>query len=69
MYTFYSILIFFAYIININFKGVNKMDKTKTEKRTPQIQCSLFGSKVCPKPKECDGYNRLCSVWQRHSGR
>ncbi len=34
-----------------------------------EVCCSLKGSSLCPKPQECDGMNRLCSVWQVHSGK
>lgn len=32
------------------------------------IRCAIYGSKVCQNPK-CDGYTRLCTLWQRHSCR
>lgn len=66
---FCSIFKFSAYISNINFKGVIKVDKQKKEKSGQVIPCALLHSKICPKPKECDGINRLCSAWKNHSGR
>ena len=66
---FGSILYFYAYNYSINFKGVNFVDKKQSKQLSQEIPCTLHGSRVCPKPKECDGIHRLCSRWTGHSGR
>ena len=32
------------------------------------IPCSLMMTTVCPHP-ECNGYERMCSLWETHSSK
>ncbi len=35
-----------------------------------KVQCSLYGTHVCPYPETCSGYeDRQCNKWQEHSGK
>lgn len=44
--------------------------KTKEKKDTGiKATCVLKESKKCPKPNQCDGINRQCTIWINHSGR
>ena len=44
--------------------------KTKEKKDSKiKVSCVLKGSKKCPKPNECNGIIRQCTVWINHSGR
>lgn len=64
------LFLFFMHIIVIsNFKGVNFVDKKQHQQPSQKIPCALHGSHLCPKPKECNGINRLCTIWEDHSGR
>ncbi len=46
--------------------------KDQEKKSTQDVRkaiCALKGSNVCPNPKECDGLERKCTVWQSHSAK
>lgn len=32
------------------------------------VRCALKGTRACP-DNECDGFNRRCTVWVRHSSK
>jgi len=41
----------------------------KTKKNEYKIPCALLGTKVCPRPHECNGINRKCTIWKTHSAK
>ena len=46
-----------------------KDQEQKTKQTSSKTMCALKGSHICPKPKECDGLERKCNVWQNHSAK